>query len=496
MTSPPEPGAASGVADAPLAPPLAPFTLSQRVARGSAAYGFANFALKGLSFFLLALYTRFLTPADYGVIALAETVAMLAAIVSGLGMSAASRRLYFQYAGDRGSLDPYVSTILRFGAVATVAIMALCLALGPAVMRLMGPRFAVPFYPYVAIALGTAAALQLVDYRLGLYQTEEQPRNFVLLSTASALATAVAVVALVIVVRRGAVGMLEGKLIAAAGMAVVAVALSWPRIRARFRWTYVKETLPLALPLIPHQFMALGLVVADRFILQRYRSLDEVGWYSLAYTFGMAMYLVTTSVMQAWSPLFYQSAAQGEPARQSLGKIGTLLVAVLSAAAVLGIAVSQPFVRWAISPAYHQAGRLIPWIIAGYLMHALFSLFQLAALQGKKTGRIWLASGMALAANLILNFVLIPPLGAYGAAYATLAAYGIEAGLMYGLAQSAFAVRYRGGRILLCVVIVGAVLAGSQWQAPSALLWAVVLLLGALALLWLAAGLSFSELRY
>ncbi len=47
--------------------------------RGSALYALANFGIKALNFFLLPLYTRFLTPADYGVISLAETVAAVVA---------------------------------------------------------------------------------------------------------------------------------------------------------------------------------------------------------------------------------------------------------------------------------------------------------------------------------------------------------------------------------------------------------------------------------
>ena len=39
---------------------------ASRLLRGSAVYGITSFCLKALSFLLLALYTRFLTPADYG----------------------------------------------------------------------------------------------------------------------------------------------------------------------------------------------------------------------------------------------------------------------------------------------------------------------------------------------------------------------------------------------------------------------------------------------
>ena len=77
--------------------------------------------------------------------------------------------------------------------------------------------------------------------------------------------------------------------------------------------------LPLSLPLVPHMLLALGLVAADRLILQRFRSMQEVGVYSLAYTLGMMMFLVTVSVAQAWSPMFYRMASQGDANGRSSG---------------------------------------------------------------------------------------------------------------------------------------------------------------------------------
>jgi O-antigen/teichoic acid export membrane protein len=49
-------------------------------------------------------------------------------------------------------------------------------------------------------------------------------------------------------------------------------------------------------------------ILADRFILAHYRDLSEVGIYSLAYSLGMVMFLVTRSLSQAWLPMFFELA--------------------------------------------------------------------------------------------------------------------------------------------------------------------------------------------
>ena len=153
--------------------------------------------------------------------------------------------------------------------------------------------------------------------------------------------------------------------------------------------SFVREALPLSLPLVPHLLLALGLVAADRLILQHYRSMEEVGLYSLAYTFGMMMFLVTASVAQAWSPVFYRMASQGETKRSAIGRVLAAILLLLGTVAVFGVAVADPFIRGVLDPRYWQAGPLVPLVIGGYLFHAVFALFQMSALHARKAQFVW-----------------------------------------------------------------------------------------------------------
>ncbi|HYX69144.1 MAG TPA: oligosaccharide flippase family protein [Terriglobales bacterium] len=443
--------------------------MAARLMRGSALYALANFGIKALNFFLLPLYTRFLSPADYGTISLAETIAAVAATLFGMGLEPGVRRLYFQYVEDSGELARYLSSVLRFAVLVTGAVVTLVFLTGPAFLRWVDPHFAVPFYPYVALAVGAAALSQFVQYRLGLYQAEARPKAYGLLSLVFFLATAGSAIALVVFVRWGAYGMLLGKLVAAAALALVSFGLLGRWLRHALAWRYVRETLPLSLPLVPHGLMALGLVAADRFILERYRSLDEVGLYSLAYTLGMVMFLVTLSIAQAWQTIFFDTARTGDASgRRMLGQLSSGLALLLSGIAMLGALLAPDFVRL-LDPRYLPAGRLIPWVIGGYLFHAFFGLFQLSALQGKRTQFILFASLVAFAVNLALNLWWIPIWGMYGAAYATTAAYALEAVLMYIYAQRIFPLPYDRWRMLAALAVFGGALALTQRAWPLSL---------------------------
>ena len=440
-------------------------TVGRRLLHGTLVYGATNFGLKGLNFGLVVLYTRFLTPADFGTVALAEVIAAMVAAVSSMGLTAAMQPLYFSYVGERTMLRKCISTLLRFGAGATVFFLAISLLGGAFLTSAAG--FRVVFFPYIAVALGTMAALQLVDYRLVLYQIEEKPVSYAALTAACCGLTAVATVYRVILLRGGALGLLSGKLTGAVLTLCLAVWLSRHRLDGGWKKSFVREALPLSLPLVPHLLLALGLVAADRLILQRYRSMEEVGLYSLAYTFGMMMFLVTASVAQAWSPVFYRMASQGESKRLAIGSVLSAILLLLGAVAVFGLAIADPFIRGVLDPRYWQAGPLVPLVIGGYLFHAVFALFQMSALHVRKAQFVWVVSILALIANLALNFAWDPKWGMYGAAWATTVAYAVEGLLMYVYAQRVYALPIKGRRLLIVVGVFCGLLAITQLSLPD-----------------------------
>ena len=302
--------------------------------------------------------------------------------------------------------------------------------------------------------------------------------------------TASLTIALVVYARRGVTGMLGGKLIAAAICLMIALFLARHALGSRFHWAYVRETIAVGAPLVPHLLMALGLISADRFILAYYRDLREVGLYAIAYTLGMVMSLITMSLNQAWAPVYYDVARKGEEGRQVLSKMCAGLIVMLTAVACFGALIAQDFVAHFLDHRYAAAGRVVPWIIGAYLAHSLFSMFALAIMQARRTTLIMGASFVALLGNTALNFALIPRWGMYGAAYATLIAYVVEALVMYLFAQRAFRLDYDLRRSFAAMGIFAAVLVVTQvrwkiehgWIAPVA---AGVICFGLLAALGL-----------
>jgi O-antigen/teichoic acid export membrane protein len=433
--------------------------IAGRLAHAFAIYGFANFGIRALNFILIVVYAHYLRPHDYGIIYMAEIIASFLIIFGALSIDSALQRLYFQHDHDAEELRSYLGTTLRFGLFWMVLFLGLVLVAGRSLHSYLSAHMAVPFYPYIAMAIATATASQGVQYRLALYQAARRPRSYALLALVLFLLTATFCIYGVVIQRGGAIGMMKAKLVAAVLTFPVAIWSMRALLTARFQWRFVRESLSFSLPLVPHLVMASGLIVADRFILAHYRDLSEVGIYSLAYTLGMVMFIVTQSLSMAWLPMFFELAADRDENHLMLGRICSGLMIFLVAIACLGILLSPPFVHIALDYRYHAAARIAPLVVMGYLFHALFSLLSLSILQAKRTAFVFLISLTAFSANMILNFALIPRWGMYGAAWATTIAYAVEACFAFLLAQRFFALSYRVPGILAGFAVAG----GALW---------------------------------
>jgi O-antigen/teichoic acid export membrane protein len=411
-------------------------------------------------------------------------------ILCSLGLDGAMRRLYFDYVDDPSLLARYISTVLRSAACITLLALATTFLAGPYLLATLAPGFHISFFPYIALALVTAGISQPFQYQLRLYQIQGHPKPYGLLSSAVIVVTSVIAIVLVVVVRWGAVGMLLAQLLGAGVVTTIALYSLRRWLLAGWEWRFLRETIHLGLPLILYQFTLVGLEVADRFILQRYRSVDEVGLYSLAYTFGMVMFLITFSIIQAWNPAFFDLARHGEAGRRTIGHISSGLFILLAAIALFGTVIARDFVALVFDSRYHAAGYVIPVIICAYLLHGLFGLFQLSVMQAKKANILTAITFIAFVVNIVLNLWLIPIGGMYGAAYATLAAFGVEAVLTYAYAQRVYSWPHSRLHLTLTTAMVGGMLVLTQlpWSTPTRPVALLVALLIAYGVLWLLGG--------
>jgi O-antigen/teichoic acid export membrane protein len=451
----------------------------RKLVGASAVYGLGSVLVRGLAFLLLPLYTRYLSPAEYGIVALTVTCTVVLGLLYPLGLRGAVSRTYYE-GGTAEERKDRVGT-LWIAMILSAATMALLLdRAGPSLGAALLPE--VPFHPYLRLAVWTAFLGVLGLTPLVLLQAQERPLAFVLLTVWTALVTTVATVWLV-VKGGGAAGYLQGSLVGAGLAAIPYLALTMRQIRPVFRIRVLLPALAFGHPLVPHALAGWVLEMSDRAILTRLIPLHDVGVYSLGYQLGAAMGLVTTAFNAAWVPfLFGTLKDEGEAAHPKLARLVTYYAVALCFVGLGWALLVEYAMALLAGPAFRDAYRITPWVVGGYVFGGLYLIPTNLLFWRRQTRVIPLITLAAGAANVGLNFWLVPRYGAIAAAWSTLAAYALLLILTWKCAERLHPFPYEYRRLgLMAGLALALFLTGQLLPFPSP-----ALEVAGRVLLWLA----------
>jgi O-antigen/teichoic acid export membrane protein len=432
-----------------------------------------------VNFALFPVYTAFLSPADYGNLALLQLFGVAAKIAFRLGLDSGFFRVYYDLRTDaeRRSL---AGTVAAFSAAfATLLFLAVVLAARPLTHLLF--RGAPPPAGWVVLTALDVYVGCFAFVPLGLLRIQDRAGLFSSLA-AVRHATNAGLKVLLLARGWGVAGALWSDAGATALFSLALLPILLAQARGPFSMAMLREALSFGLPKVPHGVMVQVQNLADRKVLDLFVSRAELGLYHVGYTFGSMVKFASTAFEPAWQPFVYAQLGRPE-AKTTLARTATQTFALFTGAA-LGIAVLGPELLALMTPArpeFRAAAPVIPVVALAYLLHGVFLLTSIGIGLEKKAGYYPLITAAAAATNLAVDFTLIPILGMIGAAWATVASYFVMAALGAVIAHRVHPLPFERGRFALVAGVAALVFALSR-LAPAALVPAVVFKAALLAL--------------
>lgn len=440
----------------------------RKLATHSAVYGAADVLQSAVNFLLIPVYVGFLTPADYGNLALLLLFGTLAKIVFRLGLDAGFFRTYYdqETAADRQAL---AGTVSLFAAGMGATLLAATALGAPFLARALFGHDLAPARFVVLVAADVAVG-SLAFVPLALLRIEDQPVRF---SLFSGLRHALNIVLKVALLSRGlgVDGALWADLVSTG--VFVAALLPLLRGRARLGWRsdLLGNALGFGLPKVPHGLMVQAQNLADRKILDLFVSRAEVGIYSFGYTFGAGVKFALSAFEPAWGPFVY-SRIREPGAPRVLARTATHAFAGFTALA-LAVALLAPEAVTLMTPRrpeFRAATPVVPVVAVAYLLHGVFLLTSIGIGIDRRARYYPLVTAVAATVNIAANFAWIPRHGMMGAAWATVASYAVMATLGAVVSQRLYAIPFEAARMGAIALIAGLAFASGKWAPPS--MWA------------------------
>ncbi|WP_207456475.1 lipopolysaccharide biosynthesis protein [Azospirillum sp. SYSU D00513] len=377
----------------------------------------ANVVNRAAGLLLLPLYTKILTPSEFGVYALVVVVSDLLAVMLMIGLNNAFTAVYFEHAEEEGRRR-VVSTCLLALAGASAALLALCY---PAGMAASWAMFGSTEHTTVmALALGTVALTTLFELTLAYYRV--QKRSGLCLGVSVAKVGALLGFNLLFLwgLDLGVPGIFLANAASFAALALLLVTAILRGTGFGFSGAVLRRVVTLGLPYMPQSLLDIANNFVARWLLNILLSTAAVGIFAFGMRLSQILYMfLTASFLQIWSVRRLESQHEAVDVEQA-DFVFHLFVLVLTGAA-LGMALTTPEILWLIASAdYAPVLSCMPFLVLAFVLHGIRMNPEVALLKAKRVGVLPWISAASLAVGTGLAVLLVWRWGLVGAAVANL----------------------------------------------------------------------------
>ncbi len=435
-------------------------SLLQKLFKQTFIYGLATVLPRMLSFILVPLYTKVMPPGSYGEVTLIYAWFAIFNVILAYGMETA----FFRFYNSSEHRKNVTGTALISIGASTIVFVVLTLLFKERLASVLNIEFR--FIEYVIYILALDA---LVIVPFAWLRANEQPMRYALVKILNVLINLGLNVFFLLLLPGLAENNPQTLLSAvyvpdfeisyifisnlvASGITLLLMG------RLYLRTTYIydrhlwRRMMRYALPVMDAGFAFTINEVFDRVMLSELLPADiaksEIGKYSACYKLALFMTLFATAFRLGIEPFFFSHASSEEP-QKAYAQITNYFV-VLGSLILLVVVVFSDLLKqiFILDPAYWEAMPIVPVIL---LASFCLGIYHNLSVWYKVTDRTRFGAYFSLSGALVtilINYLLIPSLGYYASALATLAAYALMMMLSFYFGRKHYPIPYNYRKIV------------------------------------------------
>src|SRR5260221_922255 len=378
--------------------------LNSILLRSGSWYLGATIIQRGLNFFSIVLFTRLLTPEQFGTVSIFTPWLTIFAATITLNLYSAATPGRHDFNDE--DFRKFVSAVNVLGFLVSISALLMVVIVPDSITQSVFDLNKL----YLIIAIVIAAFELPINTTFTAWQMRYQYGIYCVVSSLYALAKIVLSYVMIVL----SLQLLNGDraLERVAGIALSSLVLgsyllgrSILKGKTLIDISYWRYALRYSIPLIPHVLSGLILAQFDRILIDRYVGRSEAGLYSFAYQIGDLVYILWVASNAAWVPWFFE---QAEKKSHSLIRTrATQYVWGFAGLTALAILIGPSFVTWIAPGQYWVTKMVVPIIMCGNFFIMGYSLYANVEFYEKKT--IYVSAGTAFSAfsNIFLNILFL-----------------------------------------------------------------------------------------
>lgn len=450
-----------------------------RLAQHSAIYAISTAIQKLAGFLLLPIYTNTAYIASRSEFSDYATIFAFTAFMHyfyAYGMDSALLRYFFIGGRDRKTVFSTTLFVLILSSLVTTGMLLFWSV--PVAQALFGDGSYVLFVQLAAVTLFFDVIGNLPYLVL---RAEEKSVQYTLLRILRFFLELGLNIYFIVYLKTGVIGVMYTILIASVINFLITLPISLRYFALRFDAALCREMLGFALPFLPNGIAFTMIELIDRFIIPAVLDKDALGLYSANYKFGTILLQPVLAFRTAWQPFFLKVSSQ-ENAKTIYSRVLTYFTMIAGLIIIGGTFFLGDLLRWDVAgftflgQEYWEGINMIPIILLSYLFLGMYMIFTPGFYIEKKSKYMVIFTGSGAIVNILANLYLLPRIGIYGAAWATVLSYATMAITIFIAAQRIYPIQVEWRRILQSLVLI---IAGMSiyYFFPLALGWRIGLFL-------------------
>ena len=374
---------------------------------------------KMIPFLLLPILTKYLSPAEYGVIAIYTTLITFATPLIGINLQGNISRNFYKESKEKVAKIISNIFIILFGSFILFEIFT------GVYIHIFKTMFDIP--PYWLLMIPVIVLFQMIrEFNLTIIRNNRQAIIYGIYQIVATLVEILMVFYLIICLHKGWEGRANAILIASLIFGIIGFTHTYKTgyFKPNFNKDTIKTLLKVSIPLIFYSIGGIIINMSDRFFIDRMLGKEMLGIYAVGYSFGMMISILTNAFNKDWSAWIYREFAHiTEERKREIVKITYLYSLSLIVLAILSNFASYILIHFMTNERYHSGKEFIIWVSLSYAVNGMNQLFFPYFNQVGKTKRIAVISFISAIINIIFTYILIKANGAVGAAQATLISF-------------------------------------------------------------------------
>ena len=396
-------------------------TLKNKTLLDTTIYMAGNLLAQGIGFFVLPIFTRYLSPEDYGIFNYTNSIMPFLAIFSYLSLNSFVLRHYFTLSSEEDRRRLFGSIYL-FIALQSALLLALEFLILPLVIQ----RFSIqiPFHPFFELAVICNFLEMLMVIPLASLRVKKQAGHFFLVTAGQSIASVLIGLFLVAGGGWGLTGRYTGILITDILFAGVGAVIMMRRSDFALDFSMITKGFRFSLPLLPATLTGMGMAFSDRIILERYVPLADIGIYSVAVVLGTVIVTLAMAFYRAVEPDIF--ASYHRPGfKEWVVRLKDRFLLPLIFLGCLQIIFARELTSLMVSRRFEACYPLIPLLVLASIFRGAKVLVGVSFHAYNKTIYDPLIGGIGCVASVATNLLLIPIYGITGAALASIVTYWV-----------------------------------------------------------------------